>query len=334
MKLLITGAIGFIGANLVRHFSKKGHTVFALGRSKNPPVELHKYAEYICADISRPIKNIDCDVIIHTAALADDRSDFAVLKKVNVGGIQHIYEATKSAKLFIHISSASVYQSDGQIHLEDKIIEPKKLSFYGQSKYLAEKFLLEQKTENKSIIIFRPRAVYGIGDRVLLPRILSLPKKGKVFFPGHKDVAASMTHISNLIYAIELAIEKNKKGISIYNITDGENYQLRQIIRGLINNNFRKEFKYINIPVWFIKAVLFFIKIVGLRSNLSKQALEYFTQANILEIKKIKEELGYGPITNFEKEKENLYNWINKIGVEQIIKNPATLPWAEYQFTD
>lgn len=330
MKILITGATGFIGSNLIRHFAKKGYTVFALGRNKQPPMELSKYAKYICGDISAPIKNIKCDIVIHTAALADDRSDFSVLKKVNVAGTKHIYEATDSAKLFIHISSASIYQTDGKIHSEDKSIKQKELSLYGQSKLLAEQYLLEKKEDNKSIVILRPRAVYGIGDRVLLPRILNLPKKGKVFFPGYSDVPASMTHISNLIHAIELIIEKKKRGISIFNITDGETYQLRQVIKKLINNSSKNKLKYINIPIWLIRIILFFIKIFGFRSNLSKQALGYFTQPNILEIKKIENELGYEPITSFEEEKENLFNWINKIGVEQIINNSSTLPWKEY----
>ena len=327
MKILITGATGFIGANLVRYFSRNGHSVLALGRRKKPPVDLRKYADYICADIASPMQSIDCDTVIHTAALADDRSEFTLLKKTNVDGTKNVFEATKNARLFIHISSASVYQSDGAINLECKTINQKKLSLYGQSKLLAEKYLHKKKTVNMGIYILRPRAVYGIGDRALLPRILNLPKKEKVFFPGNKDVGASMTHIDNLRYAIELVIAKKQTGTHTYNVADGKTYQLRTVIKELLENSFNKNWNYKNIPVPILHMLVTAFEMAGIRSNLTKQAIDYFSKPNILDIQKIKKELGYEPITDFEKEKEKLFGWIKKTGIKTFINSPAALSW-------
>lgn len=329
MKILITGASGFIGSNLIRYFSKKGHHVIALGRNKQPPILLKEIAEYFFADISQPIEKINCDVVVHTAALADDRSDFDILKKINVDGTKNVYEATPTAQLFIHISSASIYQYDGKIHAENKLIDFSKLSLYGQSKLLAEEYLTKRNVENKSIVILRPRAVYGIGDRVLLPRILNLQKKGKVFFPGKKEVVASLTHIDNLIHAIDLIHAKCKPGISFYNIADEEEYYLQQLVKELIYNSYEKKFNCINIPIWCLKLLLFIFKHLRLKSNFSKQSLEYLTHSNVLEIKKIKKEIGYESVTDFEREKMKLYRWIREVGIERILTCSKELPWHE-----
>ena len=329
MKILITGATGFIGANLIQHFSKKGHHIIGLSRSQQPPKRLKEYAEHICADISESVPQINCDAVIHAAALANDRSGFSILKKVNVDGTKRVYEATPNANLFIHISSSSVYHFDGTNHSENKPIISKKLSLYGKSKFMAEKCLLGLNDHKKSIVILRPRAVYGIGDRVLLPRILNLPKKEKVYFPGSQNIETSMTHVKNLAYAIEFIFNKNSPGHVIYNIADKTIYSLRTIIKELLENAYGKQFNYIDIPLPIIHFMVRFGKLLGTCSNLSKQAVEYFTQSNILEIKKIENELGYNPSTNFENEKINLFNWINKAEIDQILKNPSELPWID-----
>lgn len=328
MKILITGATGFIGAHLIRYFHSKGHQIIALGRGDEPPPELDSFAQYIKADITFPIQNIDCDMVIHTAAIADDQSDLDTLIKTNRNGTKHVFEASTKASLFIQISSASVYHFDGTTHQEDKKIDLAKLSPYGQSKRLAELYLEQQKSDQKNIVILRPRAVYGIGDRILLPRILSLPKNNKVFFPGKSEVPASLTNIRNLIHAIELVIAKNTKGFVVYNVTDAVAYPLRQTIKYLIKNGYQQKITFYAIPLTLVSILVSIIQFMGIRSKLTKQALSYLTQANLLSTYKIETELGYQPITSFDREKKQLSSWIQHRGLEQIIKEPALLPWT------
>jgi DNA-binding NtrC family response regulator len=68
--------------------------------------------------------------------------------------------------------------------------------------------------ENKSIphkFILRPRAIYGINDRLILPRLLKLVKGNRILFPKHITDKISLTHISNFISAIDLCIQNSKQ---------------------------------------------------------------------------------------------------------------------------
>ncbi|MEL6925461.1 MAG: NAD(P)-dependent oxidoreductase, partial [Bacteroidota bacterium] len=236
MKIAITGATGFVGAQLVRHFAKAGHQIIAIGRTEHPPTKLTQQAAYMRADINDPLPAIDCDVCIHTAGLADDRAGRDALMRVNCVGTQHVFEACAGAKVFIHISSASVYATGDVLHKEADEPALEALSWYGQSKRRAEQYLLrENKTRPwQGLFILRPRAIYGVGDRVLLPRILKLKKGNWLPVPGDLRVRASLTHIRNLIHAVDCCLQMKVQKAEIYNVCDDQVYELRRVVQQLM----------------------------------------------------------------------------------------------------
>jgi len=65
MKIIITGATGFVGAHLVRHFSSIGHEVIALGRQEEPPKGLNFFAQWQKVDLTEKVKQLEADVFIH-----------------------------------------------------------------------------------------------------------------------------------------------------------------------------------------------------------------------------------------------------------------------------
>jgi nucleoside-diphosphate-sugar epimerase len=190
----ITGATGFIGAHLVRHFSQLGYSVEATGRQKIPPIQLLQFASYLQADIAHYVPDLKGDIVIHTAALASDTASWEDLYETNVEGTKRVYEAAKNCRLFIHISSASVYPFQEKPLSETDVKQELILSNYGKSKYLSEE-VLKQNQQDSNVVILRPRAVYGTGDRILLPRILKLVKMQSIIAPSALDIQDSMPHI-------------------------------------------------------------------------------------------------------------------------------------------
>jgi len=324
MKILITGTTGSLGASLTRYFSNKGHEIIATGKQKNPPKELTNFARYICADITEEIKFPDSDLIIHTAAVSDDKASEADLFKANVTGTLNVINATKSCKKFIHISSSSVYVPSKNLLSEEMegSKEKVKLSLYGKSKLLSEKILIEN-SKYQSCFILRPRALYGVGDKVILPRLLKLVKNNKLQYPGNMQIKVSMTHYKNIAHAVELCLNSDMKGIRTYNISDDETYILIEVIRLFTRNIYGKKLPENQIPLWIPKLMSFF-KIGGITPLLIRS----LTQDMTLDISKIKNELGYSPETNLQKSIKELTAWVEKIGgVSVINKASKKLAW-------
>lgn len=324
MKIIITGATGAFGGAMVRYFANKGHEIIATGRSLTPPKELLALASYIQADITTPFELPEADVCIHAAALSDDKAKAKELYIPNVVGTKNVVEAAKYCKTFIFISSSSVYLPEEGLITEGMAGKQnnKILSAYGLSKLLSEEALKET-FKGERCFILRPRAFYGPGDTQIMPRMMKLVK-GDVFKrPGKMEIQLSMTHYYNIAHAIECCFTSDLRGIRTYNVADEEVYTMITTLRKLFKIIYGKtlEEKEININVL---KVLSFFKIGGITPLLVRA----LTQNMVLDINKIKEELGYSSIIKFDNSLLEIEKWIEKIGGAEILKNASnTLVW-------
>ena len=316
MRIIITGATGSLGAYLTRYFSSKGHEVVACGRDESPPENLLKYAKYLKADMNSSFTLQDADVCIHTAALSDDKAKPSRLYEPNVIGTKRTAEASVKCKKFIHVSSSSVYLPNDAPITEQMAGKQNNdlLSPYGYSKLLAEEMLIKT-TKHDSCFILRPRAFYGAGDRVILPRILKLIKNDAFNRPGKMEISVSLTHYENIAYAIDLCIHSDKKGVHIYNVADDKVYIFVDIIHKLIGELYRTEVKEKEISIWILKALAYF-KIGGLTPLLVRS----FTKDMVLDISKIKNELNYCAVTDFDSKLSELGEWVRSIGGVEALK--------------
>lgn len=326
MKICITGATGFVGAHLVRHFANKNHEIIAIGRQKIPPSTLLEFATWVQADITQPMPTIECDICIHAAGLADDKGAKAAFFAANVLGTKHVFESV-TAPVFIHISSASVYPFLNRKLVEtDAILNPQ-LSNYGYSKLQAEQFLKKYAYQKKTVIVFRPRAIYGTNDRVLLPRILQMVKFNKLWLPGKGQIAISMTHISNLVSAIEQAIRSQLSNYQCFNVADGVVYELRNIIEKIIADCYQKQFSIKELPINWLKNIVKTLVYLKIPTHLSSQSLNYLSYPTVLDLRTIREELAYQPTTNFMEKLPEIAHWVQKVGLENVVKNKVNLTW-------
>ena len=315
-KIIITGALGSCGAALTRYFAGKGYHVLASGRDEKPPAELLKIAEYFQADITRPFAFPGADVCIHTAAYSDDKAAYKDLYLPNVMGTRNVVNAAAHCKRFIHVSSSSVYIPHASPITEEMAGRQKgaKLSPYGQSKLESEKMFAET-YKNNCAFILRPRAFYGAGDRVILPRILKLVNKEVFNRPGPMNVRVSLTHYDNLAEAIERCIRSAKTGINIYNVSDDKVYVFSEVIRRLVQELYGRQLpeKEMSIALLRLLAVL---RIGGLTPLLVRS----FTKDMVLDISKIKAELNYQGQANFYLKLKEMGDWVKRIGGVEAIK--------------
>lgn len=316
MKILITGATGSLGAYLVRYFSKPGHEIIATGRDKKAPPKLLEYAQYLEADITKTIKLPEADVCIHAAALSDDKGAWEEFYKANVTGTRNVLEAVKDCKIFVHISSSSVYLPEDEPISEELAGEQdnKLLSNYGESKLESEK-VIHDISKHEKCFILRPRALYGVGDKKILPRMLHLEKKGKIFKPGNMLVDISMAHYENIAHAIDCCLISELKGMHTYNVSDDNKYVLIDVMRKFTETLYGFKLPEKKIPLSILK-IMALLNLGGITPLLIRS----LTKNMVLDISKIKKELNYKPKTNIESNLDELKDWVNFIGGVEVLK--------------
>ena len=239
MRIAVTGASGFVGGAIARAAREAGHEVLALAR-RDPKlgVEFHPWDIRQPAPTSVLREGERVDAVVHTAAAVDDWVSLKLAKSVNVDGTVNVMRAFPNAR-FVHISSSSIYpprRPSINIAEESITIGPhiRYLNSYGLTKAAAEE-VVRGAVQNLRLVpgavILRPHAIYGPGDRTLLPRIEAAVRNGNLWLPGGGRAAQNLTHISNLTKAALEAAKRSwhkieqgvpaEKVVAI-NVTDSE----------------------------------------------------------------------------------------------------------------
>jgi nucleoside-diphosphate-sugar epimerase len=179
MKVLVTGASGFLGGHVAELLSKRGDSVRALVRSTSnrkhlqglPNVELFEGG---IEEVERVREAVDgVDAIVHAAGLVKARSTDEFFA-VNVGGTSNLVQAARTAsrahpnkiKRFVFVSTlvACGPSPDGSPVPVD---QETPVNAYGRSKLAAEKVVLSAKDEIP-VVVLRPGAIYGPRDGEIL----------------------------------------------------------------------------------------------------------------------------------------------------------------------
>ncbi len=207
MKILVTGATGFLGRKLIPKIQQEGHDVVALVRKTSNREGLPKETEFREADVL-DIKSLetvvhDIDIVVHLAAYFDFYpSDEDLMFKVNVEGTKNMMNACVGTNVerFIYCSSTEVM---GAIRFppatEDTELRPD--FSYGESKILAERAIREISSDTGlPHIILRPTGVMGEGDLYVMYEVAQQLDMGKVFaLPRNLSSRIMFTHIDDVV---------------------------------------------------------------------------------------------------------------------------------------
>lgn len=235
MKILVTGATGFIGKSIVNRLLLQDHTVLGSGRSTDKLTH-HNYtfqkANLTSKDECRLIVE-DIDIIIHCAGKAGTWGSEEGYVSANIVGTKNLIEACSVHQRFINISSPSIYfKFEDQLLLKEDQVPTTFSNAYAETKYKAEKIVEQANRDGRvQTISLRPRGVIGIGDKNWLPRIISLRAQNKLTQPGDGKNIVDFTSIENLLDAIEICFKTPKENLGrTYNITNGTPEKLWDVI--------------------------------------------------------------------------------------------------------
>jgi len=296
MSILITGASGFVGTNLVKNLYGYGFSCESLDLGKIPDKEFkiaYHWNELAELDINH------IDTIIHLAGKAHDTrniSDSQSYFDINVGLTQNIFDKflESAASKFIFFSSvkAAAEKVSGDPFSEDVIPHP--VGPYGESKLKAEEYILSKMANNadklagKKVYILRPCMIHGPGNRGNLNLLYNLVSKGIPWPLGSFDNKRSFTSIDNLSFIIEQLIIKDIES-GIYHIADDEPLSTNQLIE-LISLSVGKKSCILNISKGLINSLAKLGNLLHLPFNTFR--LQKLTENYVVSNDKIKRAIG------------------------------------------
>lgn len=228
MKLLLTGASGFIGGRFMQRFrGTPGLDLLGVGRRALAD------ADYRAVDLSRRFDlDFAPDVVIHAAALSSPFAPRREYLRHNVDATRHAIDWCRAHGLpkLIYISSSSVhYRPCDQLGIrEDDPIGPAFANTYAETKAAGENLVRDYPG---AWTILRPRAVFGPGDTVLFPRLLAAAKRGRL----PRIVRDGPPAVGDLISVDALAdymlrAAQRPDAVGAFNLSHGEPVEMQAFI--------------------------------------------------------------------------------------------------------
>ena len=250
LKIALTGATGFVGRAVVSALLAKHYQVSALVRDMpkaNLPVELRLVQGDLQNGSALDELTNGADVVIHVAGAtgALRRSDFFV---DNEKGSRAIAEAAarNGVKRFVHISSLAAREPE--------------LSIYGASKRAGEA-AIETSKAKMSVVILRPPAVYGPGDRGALPLLRSLTRPFAVI-PSSRLSRFSLIYVDDLARIIAEAAGAKRAGVVELDDGQRQGYDWRELAQ-IASVSEQKSIMPIFLPKFVAMSVAAIVEAIG-----------------------------------------------------------------------
>ncbi len=263
MKILVTGATGFIGGRLIRSLKDTGYHPVCLAR-KESDISAVEFLELpvVFGNInnSDQLKEVflreSPDIVFHCAARVEAESR-QNMYETNVSGTRNVCEACFEAgvKRLVYLSSVAVISANREVPLFEDL-PYNATAVYGQSKIEAEKVVLEYREKGLPVAIIRPCMVYGEDEPHAMDKILNLVHRRLLPVPdmaGIKD-RLHLVYVDNVVQALELAMKKEEALEGTFFVADKEIITIREFVEIISDELIGK--KPVYIPGWLISLSL------------------------------------------------------------------------------
>lgn len=256
MKILVTGAGGYIGTTLVPSLLKEGHQVIAVDRFffGKERLEKHENLEFVFED-SRKIPKIlfeNVDAVIDLVAISNDPSGEIYQKQTYEINHESRVRTAKLAKesgvkRYILPSSASIYGFQDKNFIADESSKTNPLTTYAIANEMAENGILPLASKDFCVVVLRQSTVYGYSPRMRLDLAVNgmtygAWKNGKLPLMRDGTQWRPMVHVSDTVRAqiFMLDADINKVNGEIFNVgSDKNSYQIKDladIVSSIVKN--------------------------------------------------------------------------------------------------
>jgi nucleoside-diphosphate-sugar epimerase len=306
VKVVVTGATGFIGSHLVPALLNAGCDVSGIaGADENEPI---LGINTVFVDISSagefPDALFKADTVIHLAArnhiLKETAKDpLAAYRRINVEGTRNAIRAAADsrAKLFLHLSSVKVMGEESESILdEENPCAPK--TPYGISKLESEEVVREEAARaGMRAVILRLPMVYGPYNKGNLPRMIRWAGRGLPFPLFQPDNLRSMVYVENVVAGILAVLKSPPAGVSTYILKDREDYSTRTVYSAIC--------RALGKTPWFLPIPAIAVRLGGMLSEDFRKVAGSFRVSSA----RIEKEIGFSPSHSLEEGIERTVRW-------------------------
>ncbi len=304
---LVVGGTSIVGAKLIRKLVEMGHEVRAVMVEKptdvrwsNLPAGAIPYSIDLRLNNNEERRQLEAactgtTTIYHIAA-ATMREDFSIddYININVVGTENLLQACADANKgtemrFVYLSTMGVYGNErkDETLTEDSTAAPVKP--YTETKLMAEQVIkaFADANRNMKYTILRCATMYGPGYNRGSFRLFKYIKEEKLRYVGNGNNHVTLVHVDDVVDAMLLAAQKETAMNQIYNLTDGHNYTVKELVE------YSASLLHAPVPHKSLNRVIAHVthRIVGL----DKEELEFLMVDRKASIEKIKRELGFRP---------------------------------------
>lgn len=323
MRVLMTGATGFLGGALARALAQAGADIHALARPTadrsrldGVPVTWHEGDVTIPSSLAGPFAGADW--IIHAAGrLGEAGVPEEVYQRLNVEGTRNVLAAALAAGTIprvLHVSSPGVL---GPITREpgEESAPYAPSNRYERSKAAAENIAREFAAQGLPVIIARPEFIYGPGDRHVLG-LFKAVLRGQFFYLSGGRHFCHPTFVEDAVAGILLCLRRGRPG-DVYHITGPRPVTFRELGE-TIASALGVRPPSLSFPPW--TAVVGVIgleaigRLTGRKPPLSRAGVAFFSEDRRFSWRKAHEELGYSPQYDLTEGVSRTVQWYRQQG--------------------
>ncbi|MGW0173933.1 NAD-dependent epimerase/dehydratase family protein [Rhodococcus sp. NPDC003322] len=336
MKVLVTGASGFLGGRLARRLVDDGeHDVSILVRRTSNLADLGDTSQMriVHGDLTDPDSLVAAtrgiDIVFHSAARVDERGVRAQFVRENTTATEVLLTAARDSGVqrFLFISSPSAlmsYDGGDQIEIDETVPYPTRfLNLYSETKAAAERAVLAADADGFTTCALRPRAIWGPGDRSgPIVRLLGRAQAGTLpNLSGGRDVYASLCHVDNIVDACVKAAASDRVGGRAYFVADAEVTNIwpymAEVARqfGFVMPEREANLRVVTAAVRVLDLV-WKIPYLAIRYSppLSMYVLALMTRSSTFDTAAAERDFGYAPVIDRARGMAEFRAWVNDQG--------------------
>lgn len=326
MKILVTGATGFIGGYFVPLLLNEGYQVRLLVRNREKARNMFgDMCEYHVGDVTdrESIKGVceGIDIVFHLVAKSGNElpteENFTVFRKINVGGTENLLEECQGIKKFIYVSSTAAMGLVKDCPITEKSKCGPYLP-YQVTKYEVENLLRNKCKEGFPAIIIRPTKVYGIDEpNYSYLTLAKLVKKGIFLKIGSGNNYTSNIYVSDFARALTNLVDHGDIG-ETYIVSSKESIGFIESGK-IMAEELGVKFRIIKLPSWLmvtaaaIEERLF--TMFGKTPIVTKRNIQMTMQDRVYDISKAEKEIGYSPEVTMENGIRTVIRWYKQKGL-------------------
>lgn len=238
MRVLATGASGFLGRAVVRALQDAGHQVRTLQRRPSGVPGTEDRLGSVTDPDATASAVAGVDAVVHLAAKVSLAGDPGEFHAVNVEGTRTLLDAAAAAGVsrIVHVSSPSVAHAGHA--LAGVGAEPADpvgaRGEYARTKAEAELLALARAGDSASLVVIRPHLVWGPGDTQLIARVVDRARRGRLPLLNGGTALIDSTYVDNAATGIVAALARvDDVNGRVYVLTNGEPRPVGDLLAGI-----------------------------------------------------------------------------------------------------